>query len=128
MSHGEEEHAALHVAVSHGVPDGAGGQADLAASDFPRRLLDPCGIQQMIVGLPSHNKTRIEASKGPQPGTSTIAAIKDMDEAASPALGGHAQELAVLIFLVTGQRTARGPPPQSRQHRWPLPMRSASQQ
>src|SRR5712692_3272212 len=76
MGHGEEEDPAFHIAVVNGIPDGPGSQAGFATRNFPCRLLEVCGIEQMIVGLPAHNKTHLEAAQGSQPGTATIAAIK----------------------------------------------------
>ena len=86
MGHGEEEHPTFHIAVVNSIPDGTGSQAGFAARNFPRRLLAACGVEQVIVGLPAQDKTCLEAAQGSQPGTATIAAIKDMQEAASPAL------------------------------------------
>jgi len=106
MGHGEEEHSAFHIAVVNGIEDGPGSQAGFAASSFPCRLFDACRIHQMIVGLPTQDTTRIEAAQGSQPGTSTIASIKDMHEATSPPLDDQAQELTVFILLVTRQRAA----------------------
>jgi len=50
---GKKEHAALHVAVMHGIPNGARGQAHFAARDFPGRLLDACLIHQVVIELSS---------------------------------------------------------------------------
>ncbi len=64
MGHGEEEHAALHIAAVNRIKEGTGGQAPFATSDFPCRLLDACRIHQMLVGFPPQDKTHIEAAKG----------------------------------------------------------------
>src|SRR6266478_1033560 len=106
MGHRKKEDAAFHIAAMHGIKDGARSQATFATRNFPRRLFDSVCIEQMIVGLPAQDKTRVEAAQGSQPPTPTIAAIKHMDEAMAPASAGQAQELAVFIFLITSQRAA----------------------
>lgn len=106
MGHGKEEHTALHIAVATRIEERPGSQSGFATRNFPCGLLDACRIHQMNVGLPAHTKPNIEAAKGSQPRTATKAAIKQMQQSAPPPLGDQTQELAVFIFLITGQRPA----------------------
>ena len=63
MGNGEEEHAALHVAVMHSIPDGARSQAHFAARDLPSGLLDSSLIDQVVIELPAHDEAGVKAAK-----------------------------------------------------------------
>src|SRR5260370_41988879 len=64
MGHGEEEHAAFHIAAVDRIKEGPGGQTSFAPSGFPGPLLYASSIHQIIVGFPPYDKTDIQAAKG----------------------------------------------------------------
>jgi hypothetical protein len=63
MGNGEEEHAALHVAVMNGIPNGARSQAHFAARDFPGGLLDSGLSDQVVIELPAQDEAGVKAAK-----------------------------------------------------------------
>src|SRR5260370_24089729 len=76
MGHGEEEHAAFHIAAVNRIQEGPGGQTSFATTDFPSRLLDACRIHQMLVGFPPYDKTHTGAANGSEPRPARITSIE----------------------------------------------------
>src|SRR5258708_4632186 len=128
MPHLEEEHAAYYIAAMHRIINRAWGLALFATGDFPSGFLHSLLIDEMIAAFEAHDKTHPEAVQGSQPRTTTIAAIKNTHHPLSKEGRAQAQELAVLIFLIAGQGSPRGPPSQCRQHRRALLFPAACQQ
>src|SRR6266567_1309776 len=127
MAYREGQHTGTDPLAATRIPESPAAPGFFTLRDLPADFALALKEQAILVA-PAHHEAGGVGVQGPQPQTTGVATIKDVQQLTPPTLAGPFQQFFVLIAAPTGPPAAGRPPAHRHQQGWPLRQARPDQQ